>query len=279
MACHVRARSATSSPLSRQLRPLVFGPVLSEAVPGAAGRLLEPCYPALATCLRRAMYALGADITNSVARRSCLVVAPHPDDETLGAAVTIMRKLAAGTPVRVLIATDGSKSPPGDPAKIAALRREELRAACNELGVSEHAVEQLPFVDAELETAGETLVAAISDVVARFEPDEILVTSDTDPHEDHAALAAATRRAVSGKDLRVLAFPVWQFDRPPRLLRMAWRSGRPEIVSTDGYLGRKQRAIAAYDSQLAPLPNPDGLTPSFLQHFEGPFEIFFPVRL
>ena len=58
---------------------------------------------------------------------------------------------------------------------------------------------------------------------------------------------------------------------------MIRRSGRPELVSTNGFLEGKKRAVAAYDSQLAPLPNPDGLQPSFLAHFEGPYEMFFPV--
>ena len=255
----------------------MFASVLSEAIRNAAGRALEPHYPGLATALRHALYRVGADVTTSVARRPCLVVAPHPDDETLGAGVTIMRKVEAGTPVRVLIATDGSKSPPGDPERVAAMRTAELGAACKELGLPSDAVERLPFVDAELERAEEALVSAIADAVARFEPDEVLSTSETDPHEDHAALGRATRIAVSGRSTRLLAYPVWQFDRPPRLLRMLVRSGRPELVRTEGYLARKRRAIAAFDSQLAPVPNPDGLEPSFVAHFEGAYETFFPV--
>jgi LmbE family N-acetylglucosaminyl deacetylase len=242
-----------------------------------AGNVLEPLYPAAATALRHVLYRVGADVTASVARRPCLVVAPHPDDETLGAAATIMRKVDAGTPVRVLVATDGSKSPPGDPAAIAAMRTDELRSACRVLGLSDQDVTQLPFVDAELDGKEDALVAAIADAVARFEPAEVFTTSETDPHDDHATLGAATRRAVAGTGVRLLAYPVWQWDRPPRLARMLWRSGRPELVRTDGYLGRKQAAIAAYSSQLAPIAGAEGLEPGFLRHFEGTFEIFFPV--
>ena len=45
--------------------------------------------------------------TNWPAGGPVIVVAPHPDDETLGCGATIMQKLAAGTPVHVVIATDG----------------------------------------------------------------------------------------------------------------------------------------------------------------------------
>ena len=37
------------------------------------------------------------DVTAHIGPRSCLVLAPHPDDETLGAGATIMRKVDAGT--------------------------------------------------------------------------------------------------------------------------------------------------------------------------------------
>ena len=36
-----------------------------------------------------------------------LVLAPHPDDEVFGCAGAIMRHIAAGDPVTVLILTDG----------------------------------------------------------------------------------------------------------------------------------------------------------------------------
>jgi hypothetical protein len=59
---------------------------------------------------------------------------------------------------------------------------------------------------------------------------------------------------------------------------MLWRSGRPELVRTNGYLRRKQDVIAAYRSQLAPnVGAEEGLEPAFLQHFGGAFEMFFPV--
>ena len=238
--------------------------------------MLEPLYPALATGLRRALHRVGADVTKSVAGRPCLVVAPHPDDETLGAAATIMRKLAAGTPVGVVIATDGSKYPAGDPTSVARIRTDELRSACRVLGLSDEDVTQLPFVDTELEGQEDALLAAIAEVVASFRPAEVLSTAETDPHDDHAQVGAAVRRALAGTGVRHLTYPVWQWDRLPHLVRTLWRSGRPELVRTDGYLDRKKEAIAAYTSQLSAQDGREGLRPAFLRHFDGPFEIFFP---
>jgi LmbE family N-acetylglucosaminyl deacetylase len=253
-------------------------PVAGQSVRQVVGDALEPFSPALAVVMRHALFRMGTDTTAASERRSCLVVAPHPDDETLGAGVTIMRKVDAATPVHLLVVTDGSKSPPGEPAAVAALRAAELRAACDVLGLADSDVTQLDFVDAELDPDDEALVAAVAEVVAAHRPTDVLVTGATDPHEDHGALGVATRRAVAGSGARLLVYPVWQFDRPARLLRQLRRSGRPELVSTQGYLDRKRAAVAAYPSQLAARNHDtEGLTPRFLEHFVGPWEMFFPV--
>jgi LmbE family N-acetylglucosaminyl deacetylase len=239
---------------------------------------LEPLNPALKVAVRSALLRTGADVTLTSARRSCLVVAPHPDDETLGAGATIMRKVDAGTHVHLVVATDGSKSPPGDPVDVAALRVAELRAACRVLGLGDQDVTWLPFVDAELVGNEADLVDAIADVVASTRPAEVLVTGESDPHEDHALVAAATRRAVAGTGVRLLTYPIWQLDRPARLVRQWRQGGRVELVRTDGYRERKREAVAAYPSQMAARDNePEGLWPSFLRNFDGPYELFFPV--
>ena len=50
------------------------------------------------------------------------------------------------------------------------------------------------------------------------------------------------------------------------------------MVRTDGYLERKQRAVAAYRSQLATRnDDPEGLHPNFVRHFVRAHELFFPV--
>jgi LmbE family N-acetylglucosaminyl deacetylase len=237
---------------------------------------LEPFNPTLAVVMRRVLYRVGTDVTHASARRSCLVLAPHPDDETLGAGATIMRKVEAGTPVHLVVVTDGSKSPIGDPAAVTALRRAELRAACEVLGVASRDVTELGFVDAELDGDDPALVAALREVVAAHHPDEVLVTGDTDPHEDHAALGAAARRALAGTRTPVRTYPVWQFDRPGRLVRQMRRAGRPELVSTAGFRERKRRAVASYPSQMAAHDDDaEGLRPGFMRNFDAPYEMFF----
>jgi LmbE family N-acetylglucosaminyl deacetylase len=226
-------------------------------------------HPAIRRAVRSLLFRVGIDVTEATAQRRCLVVAPHPDDETLGAAVTIMRKVDAGTPVRLLVVTDGSKYPPGDRSEIAAMRAAELHAASRLLGLPPDAVTQLPFVDHELAGQGNELTRAIAEVVREWRPFEVLVTSEADSHVDHTTVGAATRRAVAGSGARLLTYPIWQTRRPDRMLAMFVRWGRPELVRTDGYVERKEAAMAAYGSQRL-------LHRSF-QHFQGAYEMFFPI--
>jgi len=252
----------------------VFGPSVRAFIEDA----FTPLNPVLKVVVSRALVRTATDVTDAAARRSCVVVAPHPDDETLGVGATIMRKIDAGTPVHLVVATDGSKAPPGDPAEVTALRSAELRAACKVLGLSEGDVTMLGFVDAELVGHEDALAEAIAEVLALQQPAEVLVTGEDDPHEDHALVATATRRALAGTGIRMLTYPIWQFDRPARLVRHLRPSARPELVRTDDYRERKHEAIAAYPSQMAADDHAtEGLLPRFLRNFDGPYELLFPV--
>lgn len=232
--------------------------------------------------LGTAIALAGVDITTDCSRRSCLVLAPHPDDETLGCAAAIMRKLDAGTAVRVIVATDGSQWPPGpDPTGVAEMRRRELASACRSLGLADGSVNQLGFADSRLGEAGDDLVDAIADAVGEAQPSEVLTTSVADPHADHAALGRATLRALAGTSIPVLVYPIWQWGQPRALLRsLRAAPGRPRLVSTEGYLERKRRALTAYRSQLAPDAGgdqPDGLGALWLRPFFAAHEVFLPA--
>src|SRR5215831_15255807 len=82
--------------------------------------------------LRRRMRPL----TRDELRQPAVVVAPHPDDETLGCGGTVVIKKQLGATVRVLMMTDGAASHPGliDPEELAAIRAGETRAAVQVLG-------------------------------------------------------------------------------------------------------------------------------------------------
>jgi LmbE family N-acetylglucosaminyl deacetylase len=246
-------------------------------------RLLKPIKFPVSTLVGVRMGRSGVDATSATARRSCLVLAPHPDDETLGCGVTIMRRLDAGTAVRVAVVSDGSTYPPHKTAaQNIADRDAELRAACKVLGLDDDAVTHLSFPETKLHLAGDALVDAVADLVRANPPDDVLVTSEADPHSDHAALGVATRRALAGSTARLCVYPIWQWERPQSWFRTLQASSRPERIRTAGYRERKQRAISVYRSQLTTAAGGEltgglGLTPKFIRRFVGADEVFFPV--
>ena len=197
--------------------------------------LAKPLKMPISLVVGESVIRTGADATATAAHRSCVVLAPHPDDETLGCGVTIMRKVDAGTDVRVVVITDGATYPPHkSAADNIATRDAELRASCAVLGLDDDAVTHLAFPETQLHVAGDDLVDAVADVVRASRPDDVLVTSEFDPHSDHAALGAATLRALAGTDVRVCVYPVWQWERPRSWMRTRQGAARPERISTAG---------------------------------------------
>jgi LmbE family N-acetylglucosaminyl deacetylase len=192
-----------------------------------------------------------------------------------------MRKIDAGVPVHVIVISDGATWPPHrPPAENIAVRHAELRASCEILGLPPGALTHLSFPETKLDVAGEPLLDAIADAVKTHAPDEVFVTSEADPHADHEALGRATRRALAGRGVRLLAYPIWQWTRPRSWTRTLAATSPAEAVSTDGYLTRKVAAMAVFHSQMSAAAGGDqkeGLTPGFLRHFTGGREIFFPI--
>jgi LmbE family N-acetylglucosaminyl deacetylase len=247
--------------------------------------------------VRDGMLAVARDETATVAGRTALVVAPHPDDETLGCGAAILRKVAAGTPVTVAVVTDGSRSHRSEylpPDKLAALRRLEMAAAASRLGLAPDAVRWGGFIDGTVAEHEDAVVDLLVDLLAELKPNEVYATSADETHSDHAAVGRAARRAVrSANDRsRLLEYPVWLWNSWP--LRRGDRCGsaataagrlltrRLVRVRSDAFLDGKMHALQAHNSQLrrpeevpadvdwAVLPEP------VLAAAAGSAELFFP---
>ncbi|MFV0317407.1 MAG: PIG-L family deacetylase [Microthrixaceae bacterium] len=239
------------------------------AAVAAAAHGLEPL---LLESWRWAIAASARDDTVPSARRSCVVVAPHPDDETFGCGATIAAKRAHGTPVKVVIVADGrhaqSESELISAEELAGIRANEVVEACAALGVPPEDVIQLGHEDTTIEQVEDSVACELLGILEDSQPDEVLVVSRLDQHPDHRAVNRATHLAVAGLDHhpRVAEFPVWswidgpwvdQRKRPPvaravNLFAAPVRTlleGRTTSVRTAGYLDCKLAALAAHASQ------------------------------
>ena len=225
-----------------------------------------------------------------------LVLAPHPDDESLGCGGLIAEAVARGRPVRVVILSDGAASHPGSarfpPARLAALRQEETRAAVAELGLDpERDLHFLGLPDAALPSSGPDFDAAISRLshLAQRDgcPNAVFTTWGHDPHRDHAAARAiggALARALPSQP-KLFAYPVWGwafahpvpgFPLPPEPHLSEWPRG--VRITVDRHLPAKRRAVAAHRSQFTRLIDDDPagfqLPPELLALAFRPFEVF-----
>ena len=234
------------------------------------------------------------DVTCDLTGGRLLVLAPHPDDETLGCGATVIRTLLRGGDVFVLVATDGRGFPADmDPKVVAATRRGELAAATGVLGMSPERVWMLGFPDGELSRHEDQLVASLAALVRSWQPTTVLVSAICDPHPDHAALGRAARRAMAGQTGALFEYMVWGWENQTRwLLEIrsfknggAARVSRAVTVRTEGVLATKREAFWCYRSQFGLSSSTSGLSEvcglsrsPFLAHFFGEFEVFFPVN-
>jgi LmbE family N-acetylglucosaminyl deacetylase len=184
-----------------------------------------------------------------------VVLAPHPDDESLGVGGTLAAAVAAGVAVTVVFLTSGEGSHRGSatyPAHaLAATREGEALAALASLGVAETQVMFLGLPDSGLGTldamARAAVVARIQALVGGTTPVMLLVTAATDMHGDHRAAAALARSVAMGPADRLYGFPVWTWWQDT--LDVNWPTPVGVRLDVAAYLGRKREAIAAHRSQ------------------------------
>lgn len=224
------------------------------------------------------------DLKKLVGERPVLVLAPHPDDESLGCGGLIAECRARGQDVRVLVLTDGSASHPHSreypPARLVGLRMDEARAAVAELGLPADGIDFLGLPDGRAPVHATRLhtVAARIAAYARAHAIGTICTSwPHDPHHDHLAAYRLGRLAAREIGAKLLCYPVWGWTLPatawlPAARVSGWR------VDITRHLPAKRRAIACHRSQVTDLirDDPAGFrtAPEFLAIFDQPFEVF-----
>lgn len=117
-----------------------------------------------------------------------LVIAPHPDDETLGAGGLLLRARAAGRAIHWLIVTGITEQ--DWPVEKVVRRETEIDTVTKAFGFA--GVHRLNLPSAKLETLplGE-IIGRIGKVVNTIKPEMILIPHRGDAHSDHHVVHAA----------------------------------------------------------------------------------------
>lgn len=209
-----------------------------------------------------------------------VVLAAHPDDETLGAGGLIASAGRTGLRVTVLVLSDGEashpRSPSTTPARLGEIRRAEVTDAVRELcPVADLRFAGLP--DGHISESVEQVVTLVVDLVGEQGATTLLVAPwRGDQHPDHEAAGRAAAVAAERTDSQLLEYPIW-----------LWHWATPDQAPWDDLCrldfdlpteAAKQSAMSYHRSQVSPLSGAPGdetlLSAEVLAHFERSHEVY-----
>jgi N-acetylglucosamine malate deacetylase 1 len=184
-----------------------------------------------------------------------LVLAPHPDDETLGCGGVIRSLVESKKLVKVVFLTSGDKGDPAHPLSgikhseehitdYSLMREKEAIKALRVLGVSDY--EFLRFPDRELYLHSGKILERLLKITGEYAPDAVFSPSIIELNPDHRTTAQVslkmhgTMNSEDKKGVRssLVFYEVTTPFRPNMLIDI-----------TSGY-NRKKKAIRKYKSQL-----------------------------
>ena len=183
-----------------------------------------------------------------------LVVAAHPDDETLGAGGLITECVRRDIPVRIVVVTDGGA--------LAELRSAELDAAATVLGAT---AISLGFADGETREHRSEIRVALAPLIGGLEPGALILAPwRGDGHRDHRIVGEIVAELVGGRSF--VEYPVWLWHwGDPGAADMPW----DRLASLPIDAATKAAALAEYPSQRDSVLRAD-----FLDNFARDTELF-----
>jgi LmbE family N-acetylglucosaminyl deacetylase len=193
-----------------------------------------------------------------------LLVAPHPDDETLGAGGLLQRAFASNASVRILFGTNGENNPwaqrywerrwnirAADRARWGARRRLEAKRAISVLGGSPDCAVFLDLPDQGitrlLVEGDQALASRFSAEIREWQPTVLVMPIHLDVHPDHSAFSVILLMALDAVGAR--SIKVWQYlvhePREPVCCQTV------SLGLTLQEVERKRQAIHCYETQVA----------------------------
>jgi LmbE family N-acetylglucosaminyl deacetylase len=193
-----------------------------------------------------------------------LVIAPHPDDESLGTGGLLQRIFAQRIPVRIVFATNGENNPwaqrywdriwqigPDERVQWGQRRRQEALNAICSLGGNPDCASFLNLPDlgiTDLLMRGtRDLSLLFTEAIQEWEPTVALVPTMFDAHPDHSALSVAfsmALRSAGGSSIQTWEYLVHkpQVPIPHKPVKLFLSTQEVEC---------KRRAILCHETQVA----------------------------
>lgn len=242
----------------------------------------------VATALHDRVVRRAKPLSPEALARPAVVMAPHPDDESLGCGGLIARKRELGVAVTVVFMTDGARSHRDlvEVARLVDQRRQEALTACDRLGVEADAIHFLDLPDGQLADRFDDAVARLAPILNAAEATQLVVPHPAEPPADHSATFRVAEYCATQSTAydEALLYPVWLWDQWPftnPLSAPRSRTSTQAVVRTavehrfglglarslcrrldvGSVLGRKRAALDAHVSQMVrPTDAPNWLT-------------------
>ena len=260
-------------------------------------RILYQFYRRIASRIRNEYH-------NDNLRQPAVVFSPHFDDETLGCGGTIIKKKRAGSDVKIVFMTDGSKSHSHLIAEddLKAIRASEGLEAARSLGLNTCDVFLLGFEETRLCEHVNAAIDTVTEILWRTQPLEVFVPYQRETHLDHFITNRIVVSALQTYDREVIIYeyPIWFWHHwpltsvPTNTLREILSSLKRSLISPASlltefncsvYVGDvltlKRAALSHYKSQMTRLISDprwrtlrDVSNGEFLDFFFQEYEVF-----
>lgn len=194
-----------------------------------------------------------------------MLIAPHPDDESVACGVILQRAVQAGAAIRVIYATDGENNPwpqrvlqrkwrldELDRRRWGQLRRQEALDALSVMGICECETSFVQLPDQGLTDLlmrdCESMLGLFSGVISDWAPTHLLLPSLADTHPDHNALAVVLNLVLRNLPPYDLPMSVLSFVTHGR--RSAFSNRSICLRQTPRETATKLAAISCHKTQL-----------------------------
>lgn len=190
------------------------------------------------------------------------MIAAHPDDEVLGVGGTIVKLVAEGAEVKLLIVTDGSTSQyRGDTHLIEILeeKKKETKAAAEILGISEVIYGGLP--DMKLDSVEHIEInKVIENTIRDFQPNTVFTQFYGDINMDHQCVHHSTMVACRPFPNQCVK-SIYSYYVPSSTdwsIQDACKGFFPNVfVDIEGACAEKKyKALSCYRTELRDAPHP-----------------------
>mgnify|MGYP001194833733 CR=1 FL=1 len=175
--------------------------------------------------------------------KKIMVIAVHPDDETIGCGGTILKHIDNGDSVRIVFVTSGNEVQKG---KIKSVINNYKSTSFSMLNLEEISLENQPLVN---------IIMPLNKVINEFRPEILYIPNRSDVHSDHRtvfrALQACTKSFRNPFIKKIMMMEVIsETDFSPNLTENIFV---PNIINDiTQYFEQKEKILNIYKEELLP---------------------------